>query len=618
MPKFCPPLQEFDRLGLSLQPAEREVAERLQSLDDGWTVHVKPRIGIDRPDFVVTHERYGVCAIEVRNWNTATHRADDAGLIERHGPGGGVSRVAHPRLVAARIRESIYDRHYALPGDEQGLPSVVRAAVVLPRCSTEHAQALLVHPVAAPAAREVPVWGADALHTAVDAIVQGEGCPSPAESSMRRLLGDIVTAGRASPAAGVVPLTPFSEEIAGNPRGVSMRRARGPAGSGKSFALASRAAALAADGRQVLALTFSVTMSSHLRELVNLQCARLGADPTLVVCCNFHSFCEQVVDDAAQLGIEAMQFPAMRFADSIVSMAMHVFSAGYEHRADAVLVDEGQDFSAAWWNVLRDQVVAPGGEMLLVSDERQNIYDRSVWTDEEECIHAGFTEPWIDASGSQRMPADVRRIAGRFSEANLFGDEVSNPFPEPGGAPIGLERSSPSFGRWQNVSGPAGMGREIGREVVRLLRAHPDLSPGEVAFLCEYHHDGEEAVAEIESAGYPVHHLFSRDPDDPRRSRRYRLWPASGAVTGCTIHSFKGWGARALVMGIGLETRSKRTAYVSMTRVAADPAGRPSFLSVVNADPRVADFAETFDSMLSPSPDPVVSWEPPRESVRVG
>lgn len=618
MPTFCPPLQELDRLGLSLQPAEHEVAERLQSLGEGWTVHVKPRIGIDRPDFVATHERFGVCAIEVRNWNATTHRADGAGLIEELGSGDTVTRVAHPRFVAARVRESIYDRHYALPGDETSTPTVVRAAVVLPGCSTDGARALLVHPVAAPAEREIPVWGADALHSTLDAIVHGEGCPPPAEPSMRRLLADIVTAGRRSPSAGVVPLTPFAEEIAGNPLGVSMRRARGPAGSGKSFALASRAAALAAEGRQVLALTFSVTMSYRLRELVNLHCERVGADPTLVVCCNFHSFCEQVVDEAAQVGVEAMQFPAMRFADSIVSMAMHVFSAGYEQRFDAVLVDEGQDFSAAWWHVLRDKVVAPDGEMLLASDERQDIYDRSVWTDEEECVRAGFTEPWIDACGSQRMPADVRELAGRFSEANLFGDDVRNPFPEPDGAPIGLQHPSPSFGRWQNVGGPMGMGREIGREVVRLLRAHPDLSPGEVTFLCEHHDDGEDAVAEIESAGYPVHHVFSHDPDDPRRNRRYRLWRDSGAVTGCTVHSFKGSGSRALVMGIGLETRSKRPEYVSLTRVAADPAGRSSFLSVVNADPRVADFAETFDSILSWSPDPVVSWDPPRESLRVG
>jgi hypothetical protein len=43
-----------------------------------------------------------------------------------------------------------------------------------------------------------------------------------------------------------------------------------------------------------------------------------------------------------------------------------------------------------------------------------------------------------------------------------------------------------------------------------LLREHPELDARDVVFLCEYHHDGEDAVAEIEAAGYSVHHLFSR------------------------------------------------------------------------------------------------------------
>jgi hypothetical protein len=72
-------------------------------------------------------------------------------------------------------------------------------------------------------------------------------------------------------------------------------------------------------------------------------------------------------------------------------------------------------------------------------------------------------------------------------------------------------------------------------------------------------------------------------------------------------------------MGIGIEARSKPVEYVAMTRVAADPAGGPAFLSIINADRRLDDFESTFASLLPP-PTPVVSpeWAPPRTEVRIG
>ncbi len=133
----------------------------------------------------------------------------------------------------------------------------------------------------------------------------------------------------------------------------------------------------------------------------------------------------------------------------------------------------------------------------------------------------------------------------------------------------------------------------VGREVVRLLKQHPVLQPADVAFICEYHHDGVAAVREIEAAGYPVHHIFSRDPDDARRRRKYRFSPQAGAIRGSTIHSFKGWQTSVLVMGIGLEANSKRMAYVAMTRVQNHPT-RPAVLSVVSADKHLDDFGATF------------------------
>jgi hypothetical protein len=147
---------------------------------------------------------------------------------------------------------------------------------------------------------------------------------------------------------------------------------------------------------------------------------------------------------------------------------------------------------------------------------------------------------------------------------------------------------------WRNLARVADVGPAIGHEVVRLLREQPSLAPRDVVYLCEYHHDGLAAAEVIEAAGYPVHHVYSRDPDE-RQRRKSRFWPEADAVKGCTVHAFKGWESPAVVLGIGMEERSRRLAYAAMTRVASTHGHETSYLVVLNADPRMAEFQYRFE-----------------------
>lgn len=619
MATFHPPIADLDRLAVPLDDAQHQVARALSVLDDGWTVYVRPSVGLERPDFLALHDRHGVCAVVTRDWTDLTHRFTNAGIVERD-ESGAWRPVVHPRFVAARQRRWIFDRSFALPGDAVEPSDVVRAVVVLPGLTDAGAAELLCRHACPPAERQIAVWGGDALRSRVEEIVGGaDGGARPDPLNMARLRANVTVAGRRREPGRRIVLTPAQAELAENPRAVRVRRARGPAGSGKSLGLAARAATLAEAGRQVLVVCFSVTNAERLRRLVDDRCLEAGADPTLVTCANFHSFCERVVDDGRGSGIESVAKPGMRLPDSIVANAMHVLGAGFERRFDAVLVDEGHDFSPGWWNVLRSHVVERDGELLLVADPLQDLYDRRAWLADDPMAAAGFLDPWIELTGSLRMPADVTEVANEFAHRNVFGDPLpSDVFGQGIDVPGPPVPTASTVGRWENVQG--NVGRAIGREVVRLLEQHPDLAPGDVVFLCEHHHDGEDAAAEIEAAGHRVHHLFSRDPDAPRRNRRYRLWPEADAVVGCTVHSFKGCGARAVVFGIGTETRTKRSAFVSLTRVAADPAGGPSYVSIVNADRRVDDFEQVVDALCGVeeiAPPGLLGWGPPRAEHRV-
>jgi hypothetical protein len=77
-----PSLADLGQLLTPLNDGERAVADALARLDDEWTVYVQPRLGQDVPDFIALHDRFGVCAIEVKDWARGGYRQADDGVIE--------------------------------------------------------------------------------------------------------------------------------------------------------------------------------------------------------------------------------------------------------------------------------------------------------------------------------------------------------------------------------------------------------------------------------------------------------------------------------------------------------------------------------------------------------
>ena len=570
-----PALQQLDQLTQPLNPSEAAVAQQLERLDDGWTVYIQPRLALDQPDFVAVHDLLGVCVIEVRNCS----------------PGDTLPDGDDPRFCATRTRSVLHDQFFALPSDGTQVTTAVRGAVIMPRCTDAQAAELLGTSNAEGDERETEVWGGDSLRNQLSRIVQGTGCAHPLPESIARLHTSLVASEVATDRPTPAPRSAGAFEIEVNKQGGLIRRVHGASGSGKSFGLAARAAHLAAQGKTVLVLSFNVTLANHLRSMVVDRCAEYGANPTLVTCTNFHSLCTRIVQDAARVGVEPRAPRGARWTTAIVMKAAEVLTSGNVPGYDAVLVDEGQDFELAWWNMLREHLVNPGGEMLFVVDPAQDIYGRTTWHRDEAMADAGFDSPWLTLGGSYRMPADLVEATKDFIPERSVGGDV--PLTSPSDLTAVVGPSHGSLRLWRTVNRVGDIGVNVGREVVRLLNQYPSLHPSDVTFICEYHHDGVAAVRQIESAGYAVHHIFSRDPDDARRRRKYRFDPDAHAITGSTIHSFKGWQTTALVLGIGLETKSKRLAYTALSKVAGHPQ-RPAVVSVINADKHLNDFGGQF------------------------
>jgi hypothetical protein len=508
-----------------------------------------------------------------------------------------------PRYQAYRYRTTIFDEFFAMPDDAQEPTEAVRSVVVFPQMSTDSARQLLGCTSVTRHERDIAVWGGDGLDQSLSEVVCGRWCEPPRPESITRLKRQLAESAITFELRDGARLSPDALNIERNPHGARIRRVRGPAGCGKSFGLAARAARLASQGKSVLVLAYNATLSNYLRTLVNARCCEYAANASLVTCSDFHQFCARLVDDAEQVGITTPTTSAGPSYDEPIRRAREACVAGYEARYDAVLIDEGQDFTLDWWNFLRHHVVAPDGEMLLVVDPTQDVYGKRAWTDEEQMLGAGFSGRWTELTNSYRMPGDLVGIANEFAERYVRGEQISGRVPRAcAEADITGVAASRSVRRWRQINHSDELGIEVGREVVRLLTEHPELAPDDVAFLLERQRDGIAAVAEIERAGYAVHHVFS-ETKQGQRVRKRRFWPDAPGVKGCTVHSFKGWETPTLVMGIGTRTGSRRLAYVSMTRAKGGSVESPSFVSVVNADFKIAGFQSRFEEWAPPGVD---------------
>lgn len=324
-----PPLHEFDQLTQPLNASELATARALAQLDDDWTVYVQPKLELDQPDFIAVHDLLGVCIIEVCDWSPESRQP-------QHNDS---------RFIAARTRSVVVDQLGAEPCVATQETGVVRAAVVLPRCTQEQAVQLLGASEAHGDQQSVEVWGADGLRDQLNRLVRGTGCAHPDPESIERLHAHVIV----------------------NQQRSVVSRIRSAAGTRTSCAIAAHAAHLAARDKRVLVLSLEGPVANRLRSLIVDRCAENGTNPIHVTCASFHSLATRIAHDAERLGSE----PPVS-SRALLERSESMSSAWKLERYDAVLVDEGQDIEAGWWDLLRDHLLTPDGELFLVADPAAN------------------------------------------------------------------------------------------------------------------------------------------------------------------------------------------------------------------------------------------------------
>lgn len=608
-----PPKDEFDRLRQPLTAGEKKVFELFDAnLAPEWEIYVQPHMNGLRPDFVLLNPSVGIAVFEVKDWDLdAMHyqvkdrQGKSPALVASKDGKTFSKQMNNPIEQVYRYKNEIFELY--CPRLQQGAGfAVITAGVIFPFADDDRVRDLfklsLEHRGMDRFPAYNPISGSSAVANGDIQAVFPEGMRQNSKL-MNPAIADDIRYWLVEPDFAATQRQPI--ELDANQRGLvtsrtvsGYRRIRGAAGSGKSLVLAARAAELLDQGKQVLVVTYNITLLHYLMDIAVRWPREVGNTRSDITWLNFHAWCKRACEDS---GFEE-QYGDLWAAGAnpehvlqielpqLVSQILDTDRGSQIPKYDAVLVDEGQDFMPHWWDVLR-RVCKPEGEMLLVADATQDIYETArAWTD-EAMIGAGFRGGWSELPVSYRMPEPALVKAREFASQFLPEDRTTLPINN-----SQIDFLEPCELRWVHVDA-AQAADACCKEILRFFceGSLKGLAITDATFLCGTKDFGVDVVSELGDKGIKTVHTYHRDERECRR-QKVGFYMGDARVKATTLHSFKGWESRILVVYIGdnVSERDLALIYTGLTRLKRSANG--SCLTVVSSAGFLADYGKTWPS----------------------
>ncbi|WP_219904139.1 AAA family ATPase [Stenomitos frigidus] len=585
-----------------------------------WEIYIQPHLNGLRPDFVLLNPNVGIAVFEVKDWNLAamSYHVKFSQDQQRQNQnresalwatkGGESFRIKDNPVEKVILYKNSIANLYCPQGNNSSIDqdnnylALITAGVIVTTATTQEIESLF-HPfyvdrnLLEKAKQYHPLAGSDALQ-ANDLSVVFPSSERTDSSLMKPGTADALRRWLVEPDFAATQRQPLEldakqRQLATNRTVSGYRRIRGSAGSGKSLVLAARAAHLSSEKKQVLVVSYNITLWHYLRDLAVRYPVPTRTINQTTTWLHFHEWCKRVICNEAGL---ANEYNALWQDGEDISEVLETEIVALTNQAidiagsslttyDAILVDEGQDYNPFWWNTLR-RVLRPGGEMVLVADETQDLYQRArSWT-EEEMNGVGFKGPWVRLDICYRLPPALIQTLTDFAEQYLPQVKLNLPkaeSPELDQYPVSL--------RWVQLKTTDGVAEECVNAMLKISgSADPVVAYADITLLVPTHHIGLAAVAKLESQNFEVRHVFDQK-QQKQKSRKMAFFMGDARIKACTIHSFKGWEARYIVIAITPDT-DLEAAYVAMSRLKRHNEG--SYLTVICSNPALEAFGETW------------------------
>jgi len=345
----------------------------LGGLDDSWTVLQSvrwqavrgKRQGDGEADFVLVHPRHGLIVLEVKG----------GGIRVEYGVWSTTNRLGVTEPIKSPFQQGVASKHAlvrylreAIPGGHR-IP--VNHAVVLPDVEVEAPLGL-----DAPLALTIDARRLRDIRRAIAGVVshwsqEGNVPPTvidalvarlrPTVEIRRVLRDDVRTVGEE-----LIKLTAQQIRVLGGMRRNRRAKIVGGAGTGKTILAIEKAREFGAQGLRTLLTCFNEPLAA--------MSARVLGGQSNVTVRHFHSLCVATMRAAGQQPPEVMsdEWWLTKAADALVESLEKD-----NHRFEAIVVDEGQDFAGDWITALRLTLASPDESPFFVFlDSHQDIYVR--------------------------------------------------------------------------------------------------------------------------------------------------------------------------------------------------------------------------------------------------
>lgn len=573
-----------------------------QHLPSGWEIYIQPHLNGLRPDFVLLNPNGGIGVFEVKDWDLNAMRyftKPGSSCIELWAEREGKQFCIQENEPITKVnlyKKEIFDLYCPRLQTGNGW-AVITAGVIFPFARSDRIRQLLEPFLKSSAgdsyAKYQPLSGIEELSSGDIHSVFPEAkrisSRIMSEEHASDLRGWLVEPDFASTQRIPLTLDRNQRSLAESRTETGYRRIKGPAGSGKSLVLAARAARLANEGKSVLVATFNITLWHYLRDLIVRGLTHPSSIRNIRFT-HFHLWCKHACYDVGwakrydDLWKEGLQSSILDL--DLPQLAEEAINQPGAARYDAIFVDEGQDYHPLWWNVLR-QACEPDGEMLLVADATQDVYGTAKsWTD-DVMTGAGFTGGrWAQLSVSYRMPPDAMAIARSFAQTFLPKESIDLPELEQ----VSLDLYPCSL-RWVQC-GPHNASQVCSDEAAALMRhtGINGLANADITMLASDKKAGARVVERLRKYRVKAIDTFGAD----HRRRKMGFYMGDSRVKATTLHSFKGWEARLLILYIteASHLESLALVYAGLTRIKRSPEG--SSLTVICSAPQLETFGRKF------------------------
>lgn len=395
MATFYPSFQDIQKLKRTPEAGELRLLNVLRELPDQYEVFFQPFLNGDRPDVIVLRKDYGVLVIEVKDYSLNNYYRDDRGrwrlkkddtiirspidqvytykknLFELH-----IGRFIEKQVFDAKFWHIVKCMLYLAASNKEEVDQLTNELYKNQKRKGFLLKNIIIQD------RNIYAKRLLSIFESIKKVSMGRFTDEeyneltrflkPTEFDYEQFFAD---------GGSLTYTTQQKKLIISEPR---EQWIKGVVGSGKTTVLAARAKnAYDRVTRPILILTYNITLKNYIHDKISRARGKFDKEKFFVI--HYDQFI------SCQMNEYEIPYDLPANFDELTSEAKNAFFSKYHDNSElfekvkdkidrysVILIDEVQDFKKVWLDIVKKYFLASGGEYVLFSDEKQNIYNRSV------------------------------------------------------------------------------------------------------------------------------------------------------------------------------------------------------------------------------------------------